>query len=199
MKYPQGVEALSGLNTAVSWTNVVHIPKRVILAPRSAMGQNAHALTRWVDGPRAYTEGCKRHHNERHRTMEGSTASALEAVLVATKRTRLAAIDQALAVCAAREAGCSWRAIGELWGVSAQAAHNRWAELCADHASAMRPIKGDRWLTEAQVSSLLGIDLTTFRALPVQPPSKPDHEGTTRYYRQSHVIAWVNRQPSVAL
>jgi hypothetical protein len=124
--------------------------------------------------------------------MAGSHSDALADVRAATAEARRVAIKQALAVRYCRALGVSWRELGKLFGVSQQAAHNRWAGYCTDlETQGLRlpkPAKGDRWLSEAQASTLLGLDLTTFRVMQDAPSSTP-RKGV-RYYRESDVFAW---------
>lgn len=126
--------------------------------------------------------------------MAVSDSPELADVRAATQDTFRAAVRQAIAVRQARAAGVSWREIGELFGVSQQAAHNRWSGYCTNlNLTGVRLPKlrnaADRWLSESQVSTMLGIDLTTFRVMPTPPPFTI-RQGAT-FYRESDVFVWV--------
>jgi hypothetical protein len=122
------------------------------------------------------------------------TQAALDDVRAATLAARRGAAQQAMAVRAARIQGVSWRELGELFGVSQQAAHNRWSSYCSDIDTSGLNLprlrtKSDRWLTAGQVASMLGIDLTTWRVMPAKPRSSTANGAA--YFRQSDVLVWI--------
>lgn len=156
--------------------------------------------TRCIEALKRYSEHLKRvteTEEGKGSEMAGNATDAADAVRAATTEARRGAIQQAMAIRVARAHGMSWREIGQLFDISSQAAHNRWAEWCRDiDASELgltKPrLKHDRWLSEAQVASMLNVDLTTFRVWKIKPKFTIANDGLA-YYRQSDVIEWVSK------
>lgn len=128
--------------------------------------------------------------------MADTLTQALADVRAATQAARRGSVQQAMAVKQARSQGVSWRELGELFGVSAQAAHNRWSSFVTDLDVSGLDLpklrnKSDRWLAAGQVASMLGIDLTTWRVMPAKPRSSRAGSSDVPYYRQSDVLTWV--------
>jgi hypothetical protein len=104
--------------------------------------------------------------------------------------TRVARIDQALAVLHARASEASWREIGEIAGVTSQAAWQQWREWVepAEHAPKRKLSGLDRWLTRKQAAHLAAMDLKRWTEMPVRTSKGTNGEA---HYRQSDVITFL--------